>query len=77
MDSPGGPLIIMTVPKELLLPKKKMLFEDQQSEADRILQFAMNSLLGAPSLGSPNMRTGWSNRFVRLSLSLSSKIIRY
>ena len=34
-----------TVPKDLMLPKKKSLFEDQQSKADEILQSAMNSLL--------------------------------
>ena len=34
-----------TVPKDLLLPKKKALFEDQQSYIDDILQTAMNALL--------------------------------
>ena len=34
-----------TVPKDLSLPKKKTLFEDQQSKADEILQSAMISLL--------------------------------
>ena len=34
-----------TVPKDLLLPKKKALFEDQQSTVDDILQKAMFSLL--------------------------------
>ena len=34
-----------TVPKDLLLPKKKSLFEDQQPQVDVILQTAMKSLL--------------------------------
>ena len=34
-----------TVPKDLLLPKKKALFEDQQSVVDEILTTAMKSLL--------------------------------
>ena len=34
-----------TIPKDLLLPKKKALFEDEQSNVDDILQTAMNALL--------------------------------
>ena len=34
-----------TIPKDLLLPKKKALFEDEQSNIDDILQAAMNALL--------------------------------
>ena len=34
-----------TVPKDLLLPKKKALFEDNQSQVDGILQTSMNTLL--------------------------------
>ena len=34
-----------TIPKDLLLPKKKSLFEDHQPQVDEILQTAMNSLL--------------------------------
>ena len=34
-----------TIPKDLLLPKKKALFEDEQSNIDDILQTAMNALL--------------------------------
>ncbi len=34
-----------TIPKDLLLPKKKSLFEDQQSKVDEILRTAMISLL--------------------------------
>lgn len=34
-----------TIPKDLLLPKKKALFEDGQSNIDDILQTAMNALL--------------------------------
>lgn len=34
-----------TVPKDLLLPKKKSLFEDEQSKVDDILQTASNALL--------------------------------
>ena len=34
-----------TIPKDLLLPKKKSLFEDSQPQVDTILQTAMNSLL--------------------------------
>ena len=34
-----------TVPKDLLLPKKKLLFVDEQSKVDDILQTASNALL--------------------------------
>lgn len=34
-----------TIPKDLLLPKKKSLFEDHQPQVDEILQTVMNSLL--------------------------------
>ena len=47
----------------MLLPKKKTLFEDQQSKADEILQSAMNSLLDLRS----------SEAFRKLSESLAQK----
>ena len=52
-----------SVPKDLLLPKKKTLFEDQQSKADEILQSAMNSLL--------DLRSSEASR--KLSESLAQK----
>ena len=47
----------------MLLPKKKTLFEDQQSKADEILQSAMNSLL--------DLRISGTSR--KLSESLAQK----